>query len=70
MEQSRIVAMNLKILSTPLTSTRHEEKRPLLENAKTCYGQTYELGDGPITIRACLVLTDRGDKYIKHYTIN
>ena len=20
--------------------------------------------------RACLVLTDRGDKYIKHYTIN
>ena len=20
--------------------------------------------------RACLVLTDRGDKYVKHYTIN
>ena len=33
--------------STPLTSTRHEEKRPLLENAKTCYGQTYELVGGP-----------------------
>lgn len=33
--------------STPRTSTKHEEKRPLRTNEKTYYEQTYEIQDEP-----------------------
>lgn len=50
--------------STPLTSTCMTEHEFVSEKR----GQPRHVVKLPT--RACLVLTDRGDKYIKHYTIN
>lgn len=86
MEQGGIVAMNLKILSTPLTSTpprrsvqseqqpRHVVKLSNVDVSQDTDSFANKRGQPrhvvKLPTRACLVLTGRGDKYIKHYTIN
>nr|DAN23489.1 MAG TPA_asm: hypothetical protein [Bacteriophage sp.] len=47
--------------STPLTSTAS------LRGVQSEHQPRHVV---KLPTRACLVLTDRGDKYIKHYTIN
>nr|DAE35463.1 MAG TPA: hypothetical protein [Caudoviricetes sp.] len=59
--------------STPLTSTVPLPSAISLLDGSFLYVLTPlgQLGHVvKLPTRACLVLTDRGDKYIKHYTIN
>nr|DAJ58921.1 MAG TPA: hypothetical protein [Caudoviricetes sp.] len=47
--------------STPLTSTT---------SRRGVQSEHQPMHVVKLPTRACLVLTDRGDKYVKHYTIN